>query len=58
MEALDWIELPESFYQALADIINGVFKGGAIPHAWLRVRVVSIPKEGGGQRGQRAGLQC
>jgi len=43
-----WALLPDGFFNALAALWNLILHGDApLPEAWLQVRVILIPKEGG-----------
>ena len=43
--------LPLEALEEVSDIWNACLQGMALPAAWCRVRVVTIPKDGGGYRG-------
>ena len=50
-KADDLNDLPVEAFEDLAELWNLCLEGAKLPRAWCRVRVVTIPKDGGGYRG-------
>ena len=44
-------DLPDEAYECMAALWNAILEGGALPHMWTHVRVVTLPKDEGGYRG-------
>ena len=44
-------DLPDSAYEAMAELWNAVLAGAPLPVMWTKIRVVTLPKEEGGYRG-------
>ncbi len=49
--AKHWIDMPDHFFNMLAEVWNLALDTGKLPEAWTQVRVVTIPKTDGGFRG-------
>lgn len=45
-----FLRLPDHFLECLVLVWDAVLAGAPVPRAWTNVRVVLIPKEGGGER--------
>ncbi len=46
-----WIDMPDYFFNMLAEVWNLALDTGKLPEAWTQVRVVTFQTTGGGFRG-------